>query len=106
MTLLTSPVLHPYLIPLFTFLALVAAMALANIIIIWVIGSGGWSDRSVDAAIEQRISEEDSILQARANCECPCHQRRKSMMPGMRCVDCLGSLCDEGTVTAEELIGL
>jgi hypothetical protein len=39
----------------------------------------------------------DMIMEARANCDCPCHQRKHDMMPGMRCIDCINELCDEGT---------
>ena len=44
--------------------------------------------------------EATAKLLAREDCDCPCHTRsgKASMMPGMRCIDCINEPCDEGTM--------
>jgi hypothetical protein len=83
---------------LFTCLAYVALAVLASIIILRAIGFGGKSSPFAEPAISPCTDEE---LQAfhRAKCECRCH--RESMYPGMRCLDCFGEPCDEGTAECE-----
>jgi hypothetical protein len=94
--------LHTLLTPLTIFLALVAAVVLANTIT-FLIYAGGKSSPSVDSATEMYTQEEIAKYEkesAIAECECRCH--RETMYPGMRCLDCFGEPCDQGTTEAEE----
>jgi hypothetical protein len=83
------------LTPLIICLVFLAVVALANITIIGVIAGGSRFDRSVGHAIEQNTAKQKSELCA---IDCRCHKERSSMFPGMRCLDCFGEPCDEGTV--------
>lgn len=65
-------------------------LALANIITPSGTGGGGKSSLYADPATGALI-----ISQARADCGCRCHSEQ--MFPGMRCMDCYGEPCDEGT---------
>lgn len=93
--------MHIHLTPLIICFAFIALAALANIITLLVIGGGSKWPHSVDSVTEPSIAE--SIKLGGPGCDCPCHHRKKAMFPGMRCVDCMNELCDEGTVVAEEL---
>ena len=46
------------------------------------------------ASYSQELFNE-AVKQARNECGCRCHSEQ--MFPGMRCLDCYGELCDEGT---------
>lgn len=84
--------MHIPLIPLTICLALIAVVVGANIITLIIVGGGKSSHYAAPVT-----SLDTDVLKARLNCECPCHQRRSSMYPGMRCMDCYGEICDEGT---------
>lgn len=91
--------------PLFTCLAMFAVVGLLNIITSVVIVFGGRYSLTADPAIDQNMPESSAksaaelynaaVERAREECECPCHSR--SMQPGLRCMDCYNSICDEGT---------
>lgn len=93
--------------PHFICLAMLAAVGLANIIILTVIVIGGAFSRSVDPAIDPNTSESTAqsmtaaehyalaVQKAREECDCRCHNER--MQSGLRCMDCINSICDEGT---------
>ena len=85
-----------HLNPLTIFLVAIAVLLLqaVNIIIIAVIVSGSRSSLYAEHAIQLATGKETK----ENACDCPCHSRRSSMMPGMRCIDCIGEPCDEGTV--------
>jgi len=106
-TLLHHPI--TYLAAIVMFLLWTAAS-----IIMFLIVGGGTSSPSVEVVTDSDIDipsepaipkhfcngecEHCQIAKARELCPCPCHTHRGSMYPGMRCLDCFGELCDEGTV--------
>lgn len=91
--------MHTLSTPLIIFLVLVAAVVLANIITIMVIGGGSKWPHTADPATDQSTNKLSDQELARLGCDCRCH--REKMFPGMRCLDCFGDLCDEGTTDAK-----
>lgn len=76
-----------------TFLAVIAALALLNTIILWAIAGIGRSYPSADGVIDNdtlTVSRNGFVCQL----DCPCHSHQD--FPGMRCMDCYGQPCDEG----------
>lgn len=89
--------MHTLLTPLFIFLALVAAVVLANIIM-YLIVIGGKLLPFADPAMQPSIEESSATVSRNGNVctlDCPCHSQQD--FPGMRCMDCYGEPCDEGT---------
>ena len=100
-----SHFLHIFWSLRFIFLALIATVALEILlnIITQIIDGGSTSSRSADPAIGKGIANTQTVLAIGKRecrwridkCECRCH--KEGMMPGMRCIDCYGLECDEGT---------
>lgn len=72
----------------------VVLWAAVNITILLIV-RGGSSCHCAECAIAQDI--ETRIANAKENCDCRCHQGN-NMYPGLRCLDCFGEDCDEGTI--------
>lgn len=84
-------------------LAVIVGVVLANIITFLIVGGGRSSLFAEDATNPVIGKKENTTVpyinekaKAIAECECPCHQHRKSEFPGVRCMDCYGEDCDEG----------
>jgi len=77
----------------------VVLWAVANITILLIV-RGGASCHCVGCVTARDIEKTpgDIARIARDECECPCHRVVSNMFPGMRCMDCYGLPCDEGTM--------
>ena len=79
-----------------TFLALIAVVVLLNITILWATASIGKSYPSVDSVIGQNIGCQINHDHEKEYC-CSCPHHSHWDFPGMRCMDCYGKPCDEGS---------
>jgi hypothetical protein len=78
-------------------LVYVAVAVLASIIIFQVIGFGGRSNPFVDSVTEMPTAKKLTLSRNGEICQIDCQCHSQGDFPGMRCMDCYGEDCDEGT---------